>query len=63
MFIQRHEHSLNEYGDLYELTDLEMEVIKTYMSMDENTRRTMLKEFSKLFFTYNKSDKLESIYS
>ena len=62
MFSHQNEHTLSEYASLYDLTDLELEIIKTYMNMDEKTRRELLDEFSKLFFEYKKSLELEPIH-
>lgn len=52
MFNHATEYSLDEYADLHKLTPLGLDIIKSYMEIEEQTRKKLLEKFSTLFFNY-----------
>lgn len=60
MFNNVTEYSLDEYADLHRLTSLELDIIKTYMEIDEQARKELLDKFSSLFFNYKILSEIEN---
>lgn len=47
MFIEKSTFSLDEFADTNHLTDLEKEIVRNFMSLDEQTRNAIYSIFSK----------------
>ena len=55
VYVQTENFSLDEYAKQNKLSDLEMDIIKGYISLDVNTRKTLISHFKSIFDNHNET--------